>query len=266
VLADQPDSEGKPVMSSLTIALITFCCVFGCALLGLFLGTLLPEHHRTNASKETVQSAAGLIATMVAIVLGMLVSSAKNSFDEMSSGITQMGAKTIQLDQVLAHYGPESKEIRNALRGAVISVARTIWPEDVSGHADLTAIEKSNTAADLLTAMRKLDPQTDAQRQIKSQALQISGELMNLRWMMIEQLHKSLPHLVLVVLASWLAMLFASFGLFAHRNATVVTALAISAMSVSGAVFLIIELNSPLNGMIKVSAEPLYKALEFIGK
>jgi len=253
-------------MSSLTIAVFTFCCVFACALLGMFLGKRVPEEHLDKDSKEAIKMAAGLIATIVAIVLGMLVSSAKSSFDEMSGEITQVSAKVIQLDQVLAHYGPETKDIRDALRGTVVAVVRTIWPEDVNSHANLAAIEKSNAGAELQIAMRKLDPKTDAQRELKSQAAQISGELMNFRWMMIEQSHKSLPRMVLVTLAFWLAMLFISFGLFAGRNATVVTALCICALSVSVAVFLMLELNNPLTGMIKVSADPFYKALEFIGK
>jgi len=253
-------------MNSLTIALLAFICIFGCALFGMFLSKRLPEHHLDHDSRDTVKVAAALIATMVAIVLGMLVSSAKGTFDEMNSGLTEMGAKVIQLDQTLAHYGPETKEIRDSLRGTVVSVIRTIWPEDVDGHPDLAAIENSSAGAKMLIAMRQLQPQNDDQRELKSQALQISSELTNLRWMMIERWHKSLPRTVLLVLASWLAILFTSFGLFARRNATVVTALSLSALSVSGAVLLIMELNDPLSGMIKASADPFYKALEFIGK
>jgi hypothetical protein len=256
-------------MRSLIVAGITFCCVFSCALLGLLLSKRLPEHHLANDSKETVKLAASLVATMVAIVLGMLVSSAKSSFDEMSSGITQISAKSIELDQVLAQYGPESKEIRDTLRSTMVSVARTIWPEDVIGHVDhldLGAIEHSSAAAKLLIAMRKLDPQTDLQRQLKAQALQIGSELTNLRWIMIEQWHRGVPWAVLVVLGSWMALLFISFGLFARPNATVITALSVSALAVSGAVFLIMELNSPLSGLIKVAGDPFFKALDFIGK
>ena len=253
-------------MSSFIIALLTFCCIFGCALFGMFLSKRLPEHHLDHESRDTVKVAAALIATMVAIVLGMLVSSAKASFDEMNSGLTEMGAKVIQLDRTLAHYGPETKEIRDSLRGTVVSVIRTVWPEDVSSHPDLAAIEKSSAGAKMLIAIRKLQPQNDDQRELKSQALQISSDLMNLRWLMIERWNKSLPRMVMLVLASWLAILFTSFGLFARRNATVVTALSLSALSVSGAVLLIMELNEPLSGMIKASAGPFYKALEFIGK
>jgi len=205
-------------MNSLTIALFTFFFIFGCALFGMFMSKRLPEHHLDNDSRDTVKVSAALIATMVAIVLGMLVSSAKSTFDEMNSGLTEMGAKVIQLDQTLAHYGPETKDIRDSLRGTVVSVIRTVWPEDVDSHPDLAAIEKSSAGAQMMIAIRKLQPQTDDQRELKSQALQISSDLTNLRWTMIERLHKSLPRMVLLVLASWLAILFTSFGLFASRN------------------------------------------------
>lgn len=122
----------------------------------------------------------------------------------------------------MAHYGPETKEIRDSLRGTVVSVIRMVWPEDVYSRPDLATIEKSSAVAQMMSAMRKLQPQTDDQRELKSQALQISSDLMNLRWLMIERWNKSLPRMVLLVLASWLAILFTSFGLFARRNVTVV--------------------------------------------
>ena len=87
-------------------------------------------------------------------------------------------------------------------------------------------------------------------------ALQISGDLAQMRWILIEQREKSLPPTFVVVLVFWLAMLFASFGMFAPRNATVITVLGISALSVAGALFIIMEMNTPLEGMIKVSSAP----------
>ena len=88
-------------MSSLTIALISAACIFGGVLLGLLLQNLLPGHHLSNESKETVKLGAGMIATLSALVLGLLVSSAKNNFDTMNAEITQSAAKIIQLDRVL---------------------------------------------------------------------------------------------------------------------------------------------------------------------
>jgi len=96
----------------MTVALIAFVCIFGGALLGLFLRTLLPEHHLRDDSRDALKLGAGLIATLVALVLGLLVSSAKSSFDAMNSGLTELGAKVILLDRILAQYGPETMEAR----------------------------------------------------------------------------------------------------------------------------------------------------------
>ena len=250
----------------MTIALITFACIFAGALLGICLSLALPQHHLSNESKETVKLGAGLIATMAALVLGLLVGSAKSSFDAMNNGITEMGAKVIMLDRVLAHYGPEAKDAREALRGTILNALKLIWPEEKSGQVRLDVIEKSNGMEGIQTRVRALAPQTDMQRQLQTQAVQISSDLAQMRWMLIEQRQKSLSPTLLVVLVFWLAMLFTSFGLFAPRNATVITVLCISALSVSGALFLILEMNSPLDGMIKISSAPLHKALEHLGK
>ena len=253
-------------MSSMTISLITFACIFGGALLGICLSLALPEHHLSNDSKETVKLGAGLIATMAALVLGLLVGSAKSSFDVMNNGITEMGAKTIMLDRVLAHYGPESKDARDAMRGTIVNAMRQIWPEEKYRQVHVDAVEKSYGMEGIQTRIRELAPRNDTQRQLQGQAVQISSDLVQMRWMLIEQRQKTLPTTFLVVLGFWLAMLFTSFGLFAPRNATVITVLLISALSVSGALFLILEMNSPLDGMIKVSSAPLHKALEHLGK
>ena len=253
-------------MSSMTIALITFAGIFCGALLGMCLSRVLPEHHLSNESKETVKLGAGLIATMAALVLGLLVGSAKSSFDAMNNGLTEMGTKIIVLDRVLAHYGPDTKDLRDAVRSTIVTAMSHIWPEEKNGKVHVDDVEKANRMEEIQVGIRNLAPRTDNQRLLQSQALQISSDLTQMRWMLIEQRHKSLPQTFLVVLVFWLAMLFASFGLFAPRNATVITVLFISAVSVAGALFLILEMNSPLDGMIKVSSAPLHKALEHIGK
>ncbi len=252
-------------MSALTITLITFGGMFGGALLGLFLRTLLPQHHLSSESSETVKLGAGIVATMAALVLGVLIGSAKTSFDDMNTEITKVGASVIQLDRVLARYGVESKEIRDMIRGTLVTTINANWPEEMS-RTQLEAIEKSNKMETIQIRIMELTPRSDTERLIQSQALQISSDLAQIRWMLIEQQHKSLPTVFLVVLGFWLSMLFMSFGLFANRNATVITVLGISACSVSTALFLILEMNDPLQGMIRVPSAPLFKALDLIGK
>ena len=117
-------------MSSLAIGLISAGCIFGGALLGLLLQGLLPEHHLRDTSKDTVKVVAGTIATLSALVLGLLVGSAKSSFDATNTAIIQNGAKVHLLDRALAAYGPETKDAREQLRRAVSAGIEMFWPEE----------------------------------------------------------------------------------------------------------------------------------------
>ncbi len=253
-------------MSSLTIALICAACIFGGVLLGVCLRSLLPGHHLSNESKDTVKLAAGMIATLSALVLGLLVSSAKSTFDTVGSEITQSAAKIILLDRVLANYGPATRDAREELRRTVTAGIVMFWPEVKPAEAGLATFERANGMEQLQVKLRELTPVSDVQRQLLAQAQQISGELLQFRWLVIEQTQNALPTPFLVMLLFWLTILHMSFGLFAPRNATVMVVLLLCALSVSGAVFLIMEMNHPLSGMIKVSSAPMLKALEHLGQ
>ena len=197
-------------MSSLTIGLISAGCIFGGALLGLLLHGLLPEHHLRDTSKDTVKVVAGMIATLAALVLGLLVGSAKSSFDATSTAITQSGAKIILLDRVLAAYGPETKDVREQLRGAVAAGIEMFWPEEKNVGSGMTAFERANAMEMIQAKLRSLTPATDAQRQLLSQAEQISNDMLQARWLLIEQAQSALPVPFLVVLLFWLTMLHQS--------------------------------------------------------
>jgi Na+/H+ antiporter NhaC len=253
-------------MSSQIIFLISAGCIFGGALLGLSLSGRLPEPHLRDKSKDTVKVVAGMIATLAALVLGLLVASAKSSFDAMSTEITQSSAKLILLDRVLATYGLETKDAREQLRRGVATVIETLWPEEKTAGVGFAGFERSNNLETLQTQLRQLTPATDSQRQLLSQAQQISSDLVQSRWLVIEEAQSALPMPFLVVLLFWLTMLHISFGMFAARNVTVITVLLVSALSVSGAIFIILEMSHPLQGMIKVSSAPMRKALEHLGQ
>lgn len=255
-----------PQMSSLTIALISAACIFGGVLLGLLLQNLLPDHHLSNESKDTVKLGAGMIATLSALVLGLLVSSAKNTFDTVNAEVTQGAAKMIQLDRALANYGPETRDARELLRRSTVAGIEMFWPEEKTAGMGMTAFERASGMEQVQAKLRELTPATDAQRQLLTQAQQISGELLQLRWLLIEQTQNALPKPFLVMVLFWLTILHMSFGLFAPRNAMVMVVLLLCALSVSGAIFLILEMNHPLSGFIKVSSAPMLKALEHLGQ
>jgi len=251
---------------SQTIFLISAGCIFGGAVLGLLLSGLLPEGHLRDNSRDTVKVVTGLIATLAALVLGLLISSAKSTFDAVDTAITQSGAKIILLDRALANYGPETKGLREHLHSTVIAGIEMFWPGEKAEGAGLVGFERTNSMEALQAKIRELTPATDIQRQLRSEAERLSGEILEARWLLIAQSQRSLPMTFVVVLLFWLTMLHISFGLLAPRNATVITMLLISALSVSGAMFIILEMDHPLQGMIKVSSAPLRKALELIGR
>jgi hypothetical protein len=251
---------------SQTIFLISAGCIFGGAVLGLLLSRLLPEGHLRDNSRDTVKVVAGMIATLAALVLGLLISSAKSSFDAIDTAITQNGAKVILLDRALANYGPETKDIREHLRSTVVAGIEMFWPGEKAEGAGLAGFERATAMEDLQAKIRQLTPATDLQRQLLAQAEKLSSDMLEARWLLIAQAQRTLPMTFLVVLLFWLTMLHISFGLLATRNATVITVLLISALSVSGAIFIILEMNNPLQGMLKVSSAPMRKALEHLGK
>lgn len=253
-------------MSSIIIGLVTFACAFGGVLTGLFIRKFLPEHHLNKESRDAITMGAGLIVTLTALVLGLLISSAKDNFDAMNNSLVQNGAKIIVLDRVLGHYGPETATIREELRNIVTSSIAMIWPRGKSSEAALKRYEATPRMEDIQDKLRELVPQNDSQHSFQSQALGISNELLQSRWLTIEQMQGSLPTVLLAVLLFWLVVLFTSLGMLAPRNATVFAVLFVCALSVSGAVFLIYEMNRPLTGMMKISDAPLLKALEYLGK
>jgi len=254
-------------MASAAIAGIAVACMFGGALAGLVLQRLLPQHHLSTESKDVVKLGAGVIATVTALVLGLLISSAKGTFDEANSKITQAGAKIIILDELLDRYGPETKPIREQLRRSVELMLGRIWPSEATGTvAGMGAIEQGRQNRLMQDRLGALVPSDDAHRQILSQAQQVVSDVGQARWMLIEEAQNALPTALLVVLIFWLAVLFSSFGLFAPRNVTVIIVLLVCACSMAGAIFLILELNRPLDGFIKVSSAPLRKALLIIGR
>ncbi len=253
-------------MSAPLTAFVILVCMLGGMALGSYLRLVLPDDHTRADSKDILMTSAGMMATLIALIIGLLVTSAKGNYDNTTLGITQTGAKIISLDYYLSNYGPDAKVEQELVRQATASAIERVWPNESTQGADLTKMEAATGMTDVYSKIRELSPQNDSQKYLKTQALQISADMMQSRWMLIEQSQTNLPRIFLVVLTFWLTVLFAQFGLLAPRNLTAKSALFICALSVSGAIYLILELNNPLEGTIKVSSAPLHKALSLIGK
>ena len=251
-------------MSPVTISLIVCACVFGGALLGMFLRRILPEHHLSGDSKNTVNLGMGLIGTMSGIALGLLIASAAGKYDMQKNELTEMSAKFVLVDRILAHYGPEAKESRDLLRTSLVRMVDQIWPKD---HSHGTHLEPTAAGGEYAyEEIQRLSPQNDAQRAFKAQALSVATGIGQTRWLMYEQGDVPFPRPLLVVVVFWLTIVFISFGLYAPCNPTVVVVLFLCALSVSGAIFLILELYSPFEGLLQISSAPIRDAVEQLGK
>ena len=243
-------------MSSIETSAIVFACVFGGSLAGMALRRVLPEHHRSGESKELVRAAMALIGTMSALVLGLLVGSAKSSYDAQKDELTSLSAGVLLVDRILSIYGPEAKDAREQLREVVAEARELIW------HG----APPTKRADSVYAAIHRLSPKDAEQQALKDQASSLIADLAKTRLLMLAQRSSSVSTPLLAVVVFWLTINFVSFGLFAHPNATVITALFVCALSVAGAIFLILEMDRPFEGVIRISDAPLRQVLAQMGR
>jgi hypothetical protein len=252
-------------MSPLTMSLIVFACIAGGALLGMFLRSTLPGHHLSADAKDVVRLGTGLIGTIAALVLGLLIASAKNSFDTQSTQIRQLTANIILLDGLLAQYGPETRTVRDLLRRGIVTMTERIWRENTSDLTKATPFAASHASEAFFEKLQDLSPANDAQRSLKDRAMQAGTELAKTRLLLFAQADNAIPMPFLAVLVFWLTIIFASFSLFAQPNVIVISSLFIFALSAAGSIFLILELGQPFAGLMHIANEPLRNALAPLG-
>jgi hypothetical protein len=251
-------------MNTLASGIIVFLCVFGGALIGFWLRSVLPEEHISVASRDVVKLGIGTIATMTALVLGLLVNSAKNSYDAQSRELTEMSAKIILLDRVLSHYGPEAKVTRNLLRDSLVRLIQQTWPTEKTGNP---IPEPTSSQSEILyDKIQELVPANDSQRTLQNRALALAIDIGQMRWLMVEQGYSSVSTPLIVVVVFSLTITFMSLGIHAPANGTLIATLFLAAFSVAGVIFLILEMYTPFGGLIPVSGAPLSAALAHLGQ
>lgn len=232
-------------MNAVWVAGVVFASAVGGIVLGIILQRLLPQGHLNKESKSMIKLGTGLIATMAALVLGLLIGAAKSSFDDQRGGIQRLATDIILLDRTLAHYGPETAAARGELRRMVATLLDTLWPTRGSLPEALSNDSITANGGQLVVALQALPTHDDWHRGAQMHALQLGAELARQRWELSQPDVDSLPMAFLVVLAFWLFVLFTSFGLFSPRNGTVIGVLLVCALSVAGAVFLIVDMDQP---------------------
>lgn len=247
-------------MNPMTIGIIAFACTFGGTLSGMWLHSAIPEQQLDADAKDTVRVAIRLIAIMTALVLGLITASAKSSFDRADAAVQQAAVDILALDRILDRYGPETREIRKGLRHVLGSRMVTLWP----GSSSIGSTPESTPAGAgiggerLADAISRLKPRDKPQRALQSRAQVLAEGLLKMRWLVYSGLEtRSVPVLFLSVLLFWLTIIFASYGLFAPRNAMILAVLFLCALSIAGGLYLVIEMEAPFDGLLRVSSEPL---------
>ncbi len=254
-------------MSAVTLGLITFACCAIAAMLGLQLHRQLPEHHLDAGSKDVMKLVLGLIATIAALVLSLLIASAKSTYDTQQTELQQLAADAVELDRVLADYGPEGTDARRLFGDIIRNETARLWPSDGAPTRPNAALPTLGTAsAAFLAALRRLHPVDATQTFLQQEALRIGANIVHTRALMFEQSAASFAWPLLIVLLFWVSVLFLGFGMLVGANPTVRVALLTGAAAVAGAIFLMLEMSSPYEGVMRLSDAPLRAALSMLGQ
>jgi len=250
-------------VSPLAISLIAFVLVFAGALIGMYVRSVLPEGHLQEDVKDIVRLSTGLIGTIAALVLGLLIASAKSSYDARNTQIKQITSNIILLDALLEQYGPDARNLRVILRGAIDPMADRVWNE---GSRDKSApFAATSQALAFVKKVQELEPNNEAKRALQARVINAIADLSQSRLALFAQAHDSIPAPFLAILIFWLAIIFVSFGLFVQATRIVIVTFVVGALSVSGAIFLILEMDRPFAGLLQISSEPLRHALAPLG-
>lgn len=246
-------------MNSLALSLITLACILGGVLIGALLRDRLPEHHLSGDAKDVVRLGTGLIGTIAALVLGLLIASAKSSYDTQSAQVRQMTANVILLDLILEQYGSDTNGVRDLMRRAVVGLVDSVWRETNSPAA--SPFQATNEGEAIYKKISELVPTNDTQRSLQTRAVQVTADLAQTRLLLFAQKNDGIPMPFLAVLVFWLTIIFGSFSLFAQPSRMVVGALVLFSVSATGAIYLILELSHPFAGLLQISSDSLSHAL-----
>ncbi len=247
-------------MNAISVSLIVFCFIFSGALVGMYIRDILPRHQLNPDSKDVVRLSMGLVATLTALVLGLLIANASSTFSGKQTQIRQLTANFTLLDATLEQYGPEARNARTQLRRLLPALADKVWTEDEE-NTGLVAFQKTAEAEAYFKEIQSLNPRTDGQRMLRDRIHQVTNEIAQTRLLLHAQTGNAIRTPFLVVMVFWIFALFVSFGLFGRASTLTIGALLVCALSISGAVFLVLELDKAFTGIMAISSEPLRNAL-----
>jgi hypothetical protein len=248
-------------MNSITIGLLVAACIFLGGVGGLNLHRILPEGHLTRETQDVIKLGTGMLSVLASLVLGLLIATAKTSHDSTDQSIRTYAAEMALLNETLRDYGGPASVPRDLLRAYTRQFLQDGWPDD-SKRSAIVEDEKTRWLLEhVRESIRALQPVDKGQSELQAQAVAINLNLLRQRWQLIEQQGPNVQRVVLVVLVSWVTVIFASFGLNAPRNGTVVAAFMVCALAIGGSILLILEMDRPMDGIMRISSWPVENVL-----
>jgi len=251
-------------MSSTVAFLASFASILIGAAAGMLLRRTLPADVLEGGSKEAIRLGAGFLSTLAALVIGLMIASTKNSYDTQNTNIRQLGANVVLVDQMLLKYGPETKTARTLLRELISTAASRIWQENAERNRHEPTFVVSGTADRFYNAVEGLTPANEEQTSLKSRIVQATTEIGRTRVLVFTQSDNAIPVPFFIVLTFWLVVIFASFSVFAEPSPIVIASILVFAFSVSSALFLIVDLSQPFDGLMQISNDHLRVVLSKI--
>jgi hypothetical protein len=256
-------------MNAVATALVVFAVLVGAALVGSSLGRKLPTDQVSGATWSSVSLGIGFISTMAAIVLGLLVASAKGSYDTKHDEVQSAATKFIVLDRTLRQYGPETQPVRLALLDGLKSLAGMDWVKKGQLPLDPRSAPARPVTygyEQIWLSVRTLSPANDVQRALQARALEVIDQLGQLRWLITTQSSEGISIPMLVALVAWLAVIAGCAGVFAPRHGTTFVVAVLCALAISGTIFLLLSLYDPFGGVMRMSNAPMQTAINALAQ
>lgn len=253
-------------MSALAFAAFVFIAMFLAALAGFRFQRMLPEKFTDDATGAHVKTVLGMLSMMTAIVLGSVTADAKNSFDNASRIASDTAVRMISIDRVLADFGDDGEGIRDRMKQVAEDWIARIKSPAGDIHADLRTVQRAEELEELVADIQKLKPTSDAQSKDQSRAVELALGILHDRWVLKTKRAASTPTVFLLVILAWLGLEFFIFGLFADRNSAIVFATFLGAVMVASAFFIVLDLEGPMTGPMRISTETLERAVAIMGQ
>jgi hypothetical protein len=248
-------------MNSITASLLVAACIFLGAVGGMYLHRIVPNEHLSRETQDVIKLGAGMLSVLASLVLGLLIGTARTSYGTTDLAMRNYAAELALLNETLRDYGGAAAVPRDLLRDYAEHLLHDAWPPNGKTSAVVDGEKTRLLLEQVREAIRALKPADKEQSALQDQAVEINMNLLRQRWLLIEQQGPSVQRVVLVVLVSWITVIFASFGLNAPRNGTVLMAFLICSLAIGGSIFLILELDRPLDGVMQISSWPVENVL-----